>query len=331
MSNLLSKAAKFGVFTGILLTLVAGTFAQIGPGTGNIRMRDAMDYEGDDRADMTIFRPGNNAWYINKSNGSGFIITQWGLAGQDFMTPGDYDGDGRGDISVWRDTNGGWYRLNSSNGAFVAVAWGTADDEPVARDYDGDGLTDLAIVRRSNGSMVWYILKSTGGITGGPFGLATDYTAPGDYDGDGKFDIAVQRPGPTATSAATFYIAKSSDGNFIITNWGFSNDLVVPGDYDGDGKTDIAVVREGSTPTSPLNWYIQRSSNGSLLGVTFGITGSDINAQNDYDGDGKTDIVVWRDTTGSFFILTSSSNFTSLTGGNWGATGDYPVASFDTH
>src|SRR5437762_841511 len=160
-----------------------------------------------------------------------------------------------------------------------------------ALDYDGDGKTDLAIVRRTNGAMIWYVLKSTdGGFYAVQFGVSSDFTAPGDYDGDGKFDLAIQRPGATPTSQATFYINRSSDGGYDIINWGFANDLVVPGDYDGDGKTDIAVVREGSTPSSNLIWYIRKSTNGDVIAYAFGLTGYDLTTQNDYDGDGKTDI-----------------------------------------
>ena len=111
--------------------------------------------------------------------------------------------------------------------------------------------------------------------------------------------------------------------------WGLTNDLVVPGDYDGDGKTDIAVVREGATDGSPLAWYIRRSSDGQLIGRFFGVTSTDFNAQNDYDGDGKTDIAVWRDTTGTFYVLRSTDG--GLYGVNWGAPGDNPIAGYDTH
>jgi hypothetical protein len=332
MGNLLSKVGKIAVISALCVLFVTAAFPQTGPGTGNIRMRDAMDYEGDDKADFTVFRPSNNVWYINKSNGSGAIITQWGLAGQDFMTPGDYDGDGKGDISVFRDTNGVWYRLNSSNGTFAAVQWGLTDDEPVARDYDGDGKTDVAVVRRSGGAAIWYILRSSdSGFTAVQWGIQTDFSAPGDYDGDGKFDLGVQRPGATPTSQAVFYVLKSSDGGVLTVAWGLSNDLVVPGDYDGDGKTDFSVVREGATPTTNLVWYVLRSSDGGLIAISFGLTGSDLNAQNDYDGDGRTDIAVWRDSGGIFYYLTSASNFTVFNGFQWGAANDYPVASFDTH
>jgi hypothetical protein len=105
--------------------------------------------------------------------------------------------------------------------------------------------------------------------------------------------------------------------------------LVVPGDYDGDGKTDVAVVREGSTPNSNLGWYIRRSTNGLLQSAAFGITGADLNVQNDSDGDGKTDIAIWRDTTGYFYYLSSING--ALVGVQWGASNDFPIASYDTH
>jgi hypothetical protein len=115
-----------------------------------------------------------------------------------------------------------------------------------------------------------------------------------------------------------------------VVGWGLSNDLIAPGDYDGDGKTDITVVREGSTPTSNLSWYVRRSSDGGLFATSFGLTGSDLNAQNDYDGDGKTDVAVWRNTNGTFYVQTSS-NINNTLVYQWGIPNDFPVAGYDTH
>ncbi|HEV8590859.1 MAG TPA: VCBS repeat-containing protein, partial [Pyrinomonadaceae bacterium] len=150
----------------------------------------------------------------------------------------------------------------------------------------------------------------------------------GDYDGDGKYDFAVQRPGANASAQATFYILQTTAGLSQV-NWGLSNDLVVPGDYDGDGKTDIAVVREGATPTANLVWYVLQSSNSSLFAVAFGDTGTDLNAQNDYDGDGKADVAIWRNSTGTFWYRSSSSGAYLAT--QWGTANDFPVAAYDTH
>lgn len=297
---------------------------------GQPSLTTAVDTDDDGKADYIVFRPTDNTWYIQQSSG-GFKFQAFGLAGDDFMTPGDYDGDGKGDISVWRDSIGTWFRLNSSNNTFRGDAWGQTGDEPVARDYDNDGKTDLAVVRRSNGVMTWFIFRSSdSGFVGVPWGASTDYVAPGDYDGDGKFDFAVQRPnGTTPTSTGTFYILRTTDFGVTSVNWGFANDTVVPGDYDGDNKTDIAVLRDGATPESSLAWYILKSTDGGLLAYSWGATGTDLASQGDYDGDGKTDIAVWRNTDGKFYIFRSQTQTTSVA--HWGAPNDFPVLSYDSH
>jgi len=322
MRNIVAAAGKSVFFAIVALMLVVSVSAQLS-------LRKAMDTDMDGKADFTVFRPSNNTWYISKSGG-GVTFTTFGIANEDFMAPGDFDGDGKGDISVWRDTNGVWYRLNSNGNTFTAIAFGITGDDPVGRDYDGDGKTDLAVVRRTNGAMIWYVLRSLdGGFVAYQFGLATDYAAPGDYDGDLKFDFAVQRPGATPADQGLFYILGTMNGLSIIP-WGLSNDLVVPGDYDGDGKTDVAVVREGATPTSNLVWYVRRSTDGGLYATSFGLTGSDLNVQNDYDGDGKTDVAIWRNTTGTFYVQQSLNPNVTLQY-QWGSPSDFPVAGYDTH
>lgn len=322
MKNILTKKGKLCVIVAGIMMLAMSASAQLS-------LRKALDKDGDNRADYSVFRPSNNVWYY--LNNAGFVIQQFGLANSDYPTPGDFDGDGLGDISVWRDTDGVWYRLNSSNNTFTAVGFGITGDEPIGRDYDGDGKTDLAVVRRTGGAMIWYVLRSSnGGFTAQQFGISTDFTAPGDYDGDLKFDFAVQRPGATAASQATFFIQRSSDFGVTITPFGLSNDLVVPGDYDGDGKTDIAVVREGqSNFPNNLIWYYLRSSDGGFVGSVFGLVASDLNVQNDYDGDGKTDIAVWRDSEGKYYVLKSTDGGLSVV--QWGSPSDFPIASYDTH
>jgi hypothetical protein len=123
-------------------------------------------------------------------------------------------------------------------------------------------------------------------------------------------------------------VQRSSDGVVIAQPWGLSKDLVVPGDYDGDGKTDFAVVREGPTATSNLTWYILRSSDGAVYTQVFGLTGDDINVQNDYDGDGKCDVAVWRNSNGTFYVQLAAGPVVTY---QWGLANDYPIASYDTH
>lgn len=48
--------------------------------------------------------------------------------------------------------------------------------------------------------------------------------------------------------------------------------------------------------------------------------------QNDYGGDGKVDIAVWRDSTGVWYIRNSRDLTTRTV--QWGSSGDEPVPAF---
>jgi hypothetical protein len=260
--------------------------------------RPLFDYDGDGKADISVFRRSNGIWYLLNSL-TGFGGLQFG-ASTDRIVPADYDGDGKTDIAVYRD--GTWF-IQQTTAGFRALQFGNPTDIPVPTDFNGDGKADVAVYRPSIGTWLFEVGSAT------QFGISGDVPMPGDFDGDGKSDLALFRP-----SNGVWYILGSTQG-FYGVQFGAVGDKLVPADYDGDGKTDLAVFRPSNS-----TWYINRSQLGSTV-IQFG-TSTDIPTPADYDGDGKVDIAVYRNDT--WFIQRSTAGFTGV---QFGALNDQPVSN----
>ncbi len=274
----------------------------------NTPTKKLFDYDGDGRADVSVFRPSTNRWYQILSGNNSVVEQTFGIAG-DIISPADYDGDGKTDIGIFRPSNGNWWYLSSLDGGQKNFQWGTNGDIPRPSDFDGDGKADFIIFRPAENN--WYRFGSLTGVSVVNFGLAGDKPVSGDFDGDGKSDVAIYRP-----NTGDWWYQSSINGAQLATRWGISTDIPAPADYDGDGKTDFAVYR-----ASTGAWYIINSSNGSFTILSFGIA-EDKPIPADYDGDGKADIAVFRPSTGVWYLMRSTAGFTAL---QFGISTDIPT------
>jgi len=290
------------------------------PALAHAQIPNTCDFDGDGKTDPVVTRNvgGQLQWWILRSTG-GLQFASWGVQ-FDTVLCGDYDADGKSDITVWRPGApgvAGFWVLQSSNGVPLFEPFGqTGDDSRVAGDYNGDGRDDFAVNRpgASAGlqSTLYFRTTSGGPVTFMPWGLNGDFTAPFDFDGDAKHD-------PMAQRGSQIWIRQSSNGATVLRNFGLSNDSLVPGNWDADVTEDLTVARSSG---AALQYWTVGSTTNIVSFRLWGASATDFVTQGDWDGDGKTDLAIWRETTGQFWINRSSGGVSIFT---WGTNNDYPV------
>src|SRR5436190_1180115 len=109
-----------------------------------------VDFNGDSRTDVAVFRPSNGTWYIQST---GRIPAAQRGEHVFAVKPNLLKHALEFERNLLNKVPGGFSKRPKT------VVFGAAGDIPVPGDYNGDGHTDVAVFRPSTGT--WYI-QSTG-------------------------------------------------------------------------------------------------------------------------------------------------------------------------
>ena len=305
-----------------------------------------IDFNGDGNSDILLqdMAVGHGECYIWELNGTASLVDYGSVGwtpGSDWRVEGtgDFNGDGKSDILLQNATDGSCY-IWELNGTGALVDYGSVGWTPGVTwqvvgtgDFNGDGKSDILLQNASDGSCYIWELNGTGalvdyGSVGWTPGSAWQVKGTGDFNGDGKSDILLQN-----ASDGSCYIWEMNGTSLVgygSVGWtpGSAWQVKGTGDFNGDGKSDILLqnAQTGACFIWELNNDLSLKGSG-LVGRT---PPSDQNnhwvvaATGDFNGDGKSDILLQNSVNGDCYIWVQDGTHTLTTSGPVGWTPPTP-------
>jgi Ca2+-binding RTX toxin-like protein len=240
----------------------------------------------------------SGAIYSYSLNGADFSRHQLiatGFAGY-AMTSGDVDGDGLDDLIlsnasrvsvIFQNANGSFNRVDLYQG-------GAQVHDVKAGDFDGDGVDELLVATStSGGPQVWNATRTgyAPSAAWSPSGFGSGGWITGDFNGDGRSDAFTYSHG---FSGSDMWLSTGSALAFnrMWTQAAPAGGAWLTGDFDGNGRTDV-IDRGGRILLSSGTAFADAGQ--------VAVDGKEIIAVDDFDNDGKSDLV-WRRDNGELYF-----------------------------
>ncbi|MCB1530948.1 MAG: FG-GAP repeat protein [Rhodospirillales bacterium] len=284
-----------------------------------------------------------------------------------YIMYGNSSGNLSGLVSTLNDTNiVSFADVDADQGElaiFANPSTGTGFDHAAISgigDFNGDGVNDYLVGQGQNNATGNAFIVSgdnpvnsiaLGGLN--PADLAGhSVSAIGDIDNDGYADVIIGAPG-TATNTGSAFILTGHMGTIIGTedvSTGFTGtrvngaaagdrfgeSVIGLGDFDSDGKSDYAVGASGhNSLTGKVSIY---KSDGSTITDLFGTNvgdqfGSGLSAIGDFDGDGKSDLIIGTESTDTARLYAGGTGYEISTDAHrimgGGGVGDFNADGYD--